>query len=308
MDRVKKVTHQQLVDFINQQKPDRKIDSTCSSGKGIGCLLTQYCRKTFKNKITNVGYFSCLLQKEDATYKIICDEKCSLLLKKVLDKKAENYEQVQKLVKEFYTSKKYYKLLSQDLKSFNNTQWELNKTITVNIPGNTMCSKQVLHCYNHPLLAVLLNPIHADIYTPTLFEINVDEIVNNDGLKFASKSQTLVKKLSIPEISIEQKIEFGIRVAKLVSKDKIWNLWADNWLNGSDKSVESAYRIMLSHGNDNLKYRTCKAATFINTQYFWSTSYNVALAVQYARDAYSDKQEFNEKIIDIIEKIVNIKQ
>lgn len=105
MDRVKKVTYQQLVDFINRQKPDRKIDGLCCSGKGIGCLLTQYCRKTFKNKITNVGYFSCLMHKGDSTYQILCDENCATLLKKALEKRVENYSQLQKLVKKEFNKK-----------------------------------------------------------------------------------------------------------------------------------------------------------------------------------------------------------
>ena len=315
MDRVKTVTYQQLVDFINQQNPDRKIDNSSFNGKGVGCLLTQYCRKTFKNKITNVGYFSCLLQKEDATYKIICDEKCSLLLKKVLDKKAENYLQVQKLVKESLIVKKYYKLLSQDLTSFNNTKWELNETITISVPGNQMCTNQVLHCYNHPLLAVILNSIHADIFKPRLFEISVDIIVNSDGLKFASKSQTLIKEIPLPEISTEQVTEFSIRVAKLVCKDEKWNSWADSWLDGTKCSVEHDFLTNLYHlpnfnGNveKNIEYRSVSAAYNFSKGCRWSVLYDTALVVEYTSSVYNNKQEFNEKIIDIIQEIVKVKE
>jgi hypothetical protein len=74
-----------------------------------------------------------------------------------------------------------------------------------------------------------------------LFEIEIDAIVNTDGLKYASKSQTLIKELIVPEISLEQRIEFGIRVVKLVCKDTKWNNWADNWLDKSDRTRESAH-------------------------------------------------------------------
>ena len=109
---------------------------------------------------------------------------------------------------------KYYKLLTQDLKSHNNTQWQIGVPITIQKEGVKMCTDQVLHCYNHPLLAVLFNPIHAKIQNPKLFEISVDQIVNTDGLKFASKSQTLIGEIPLPQINTEQRIEFTIKVAK----------------------------------------------------------------------------------------------
>ena len=98
---------------------------------------------------------------------------------------------------------KYYKLLSQEMTSHNNTKWEVGVPITISKEGNQMCTDQVLHCYNHLMLAVIFNPIHGNIKNPLLFEIEVDKIVNTDGLKFASKSQTLIKEISLPEINIE---------------------------------------------------------------------------------------------------------
>lgn len=199
---------------------------------------------------------------------------------------------------------KYYKLLSQVLTSYSNTQWELDKTITVSVPGNAMCTNQVLHCYNHPLLAVILNPAHADIKNPRLFEISVDEIVSNDGLKFASKSQTLIKELELPKISLEQKVEFGIRVAKLVCKDEKWNEWADNWLNGSDKSKESAY----SANTINIAYVANAAtyATYVADAVLAATY--VADAAAWVVDWAVDKNEFNQKMINIIEEIVKVRE
>ena len=35
---------------------------------------------------------------------------------------------------------------------------------------------------------------------------------------------------------LNQKIAFSILCAKQVYQDPSWNLWADNWLNGSDRS------------------------------------------------------------------------
>ena len=137
---------------------------------------------------------------------------------------------------------KAYKLLDQELKSNDGQfQWEIGKTYTIDKPGNRMCSPEVFHCYNHPVLAVLFNRIHADIQNPRLFEIEVPEFVNDDKMKFASKSQKLIKELDLPVISVEQRAEFAIRIVKLVHKNKEWNAWADKWLSGEDRTEESAW-------------------------------------------------------------------
>lgn len=189
---------------------------------------------------------------------------------------------------------KYYKLLTQDLKSHNNTQWQIGVPVTIQKEGVEMCTDQVLHCYNHPLLAVLLNPIHANISNPKLFEISVDKIVANDGLKFASKSQTLIGEISLPQINTKQKIEFAIKVAKLVYKAPKWNLWADSWLNGSDRSKESA--------------ADARAAAADAALAAWAAADAAdAAAAAWAAASAADKNEFNQKMIDIIEEIVNVK-
>ena len=212
---------------------------------------------------------------------------------------------------------KYYKLLTQKMTSYHDTEWKLNKTITIEKEGVEMCTDQVLHCCNHPLLAVVFNPIHANIKNPKLFEISVDKIVNTDGLKFASKSQTLIKEIPLPEISTEQKIEFGIKVAKTVYKEENWNLWADKWLNGEDRSKESAFTAAAAAANAanaavDPAYAAARAVAL--AAYYAAVdpayaAYAVARAAAYAAytatyAAYNfDKNEFNRKMIELIESI-----
>ena len=135
-----------------------------------------------------------------------------------------------------------YKLLTQDLKSYNNTQWHLGETKRVPDTSNyTMCSKEVLHCYAHPLLAAFYNPIHANIQNPRLFKIEIDRVVATDGKKQASLEQTLLIELPLPTISTEQRVHIAILCAKTVYTDKAWNAWADSWLSGKDRTTTSAY-------------------------------------------------------------------
>ena len=193
--------------------------------------------------------------------------------------------------------------------SHNNTKWEVNKTITVTKKGIEMCTAQVLHGYNHPLLAVLFNPIHSNIYNPRLFEIDVDTIVNTDGLKYASKQQTLIKEITIPEINLEQRIEFAIRVAKLVCKDTDWNMWADNWLNNIDRTIKSAKAAADAAFADaaydaaaaNAAYAAANADAYA---YAASAAYAAANTADAASVRNADKNKFNKQMIEIIESII----
>jgi hypothetical protein len=205
---------------------------------------------------------------------------------------------------------KYCKLLTQNLTSRQDTKWEIGVPITVTEAGNEMCSNQVLHCYNHPMLAVIFNPIHADIRNPKLFEIEVDKIVNTDGLKFASKSQTLIKEISLPEIAIEQKVEFAIRIAKLVCKDELWNAWADDWLAGKDRFNKVLALATRDATRDAGRAAAGRAAADAAVAYAADAAY-AANAAAYAANAAAyaanadTKNEFNKKMIEIIESILD---
>ena len=232
---------------------------------------------------------------------------------------------------------KYYKLLTQEMISHSYTTWEIGESITIAKKGVRMCSDQVLHCYNHPALAVIFNAIHADIFNPKLFEISVDKIVNTDGLKFASKSQTLIKEISLPEITLEEKIEFAIKVAKLVYKDELWNSWADAWLSGEDRSKNStdaalaaalaadvaasdavsdvaAYAAASAAANAaRAAANAARAAASANSdasaaRAASAADASAASAASNAAIYIGDKNEFNKKMINIIEEIIKVKE
>lgn len=135
---------------------------------------------------------------------------------------------------------KKYKLLSQDMTSYGGFEWVLGKTYEIEKPGNSMCTDQVFHFYDSPEIAALMNPVHANIENPRLFECEVPGIVTHDGLKGGCKSMTLTSELPVPEFSTEQRVKFGILCAKKVCTDKKWNEWADNWLSGKDRDAYAA--------------------------------------------------------------------
>ena len=102
------------------------------------------------------------------------------------------------------------------------------------------CTNTVLHHYKHPLLAVLFNPIHANIHKPKCYKITISKELGTDGLKGWSRKQKLLEQIELPYISINAKIAFAILCGKQVYKDIAWNVWANNWLSGKDRSQAAA--------------------------------------------------------------------
>ena len=134
---------------------------------------------------------------------------------------------------------KAYKLTSKGMRTYNYTQWVLNEAKTTNGKG-TLCGPGWLHFYSHPLLAVFLNRIHCNFDNPRLFEIKAEGKIKNDrGLKLGCTKMTLVKELELPKVTPEQRVKFGILCALEVFKNKEFAKWAQNWLDGTDRTENS---------------------------------------------------------------------
>lgn len=133
-----------------------------------------------------------------------------------------------------------YKLTDQNMQTYNGFQWSLNKEATSSGEGK-LCSNGWLHFYSDPLLAIFLNPIHANIKIPRLFEGIAGNTLLHDGeLKSGTTSLILTKELDVPFVSITNRIAFGILCAKKVYFNVEWNKWADDWLNNVDRTEKSA--------------------------------------------------------------------
>src|SRR3972149_7121498 len=106
-----------------------------------------------------------------------------------------------------------YKLTDENMCTYNNTQWEIGIEKTTSGEGE-LCGSGWLHCYSNPLLAILLNPIHANIKNPRLFKVNaLGNHKYDKGLKEGCTSLTIIKELPISDITLNQKIAFGILVS-----------------------------------------------------------------------------------------------
>ena len=95
---------------------------------------------------------------------------------------------------------KLYKLTEQDGTTHNKSMsWEVGITNHVMEKDNPqMCSGDVIHAYKNKNLAFMLNPIHADIKNPLLFECKGEPVISAWD-KCGVFELSITKKLSIPK-------------------------------------------------------------------------------------------------------------
>ena len=120
------------------------------------------------------------------------------------------------------------------------TKWEPGKTLMATGEGNALCTDGVIHFYDDPVLALMVNPVHADIANPQVWGIDVDEIVARDGLKGGCKEARAIRIVATPRITEIQRQAFGILCALEVCSKPAWAQWANNWLSGKDRTTEAA--------------------------------------------------------------------
>ena len=135
---------------------------------------------------------------------------------------------------------KLYKLTDQNAQTMNGTQWGPGVTHETDGTGS-LCGPGWLHAYEHPLLAVLFNPIHADFYSPRMFDAEGSGAsLRDEQLKIGVTSLTTIREIPFPEITIEHRVKFAIMCALNVCSGPGFISWANSWLDGTDRSAEAA--------------------------------------------------------------------
>lgn len=133
-----------------------------------------------------------------------------------------------------------YKLTDENDQTRNWTQWGPGVTHETNGKGD-LCGPGWLHAYTDPRLAILLNPIHANIRHPHLWEAEGSgETKDDHGLKIGVTRLTTICRLPLPDVTLEHRIRFGIVCAWQVCREPAWRGWARAWLDGRDRTMEAA--------------------------------------------------------------------
>ena len=132
-----------------------------------------------------------------------------------------------------------YKLTDQNYQTFNGRQWGVGIERTASGEGG-LCGPGWLHAYTHPVLAVFLYPIQANIPDLVLWEAEGDVGIEHNSLIVGCTRLKTIKIIPLPEITMEQRIRFGILCALEVYSEPGFVSWARRWLSGEDRSVEAA--------------------------------------------------------------------
>ena len=134
-----------------------------------------------------------------------------------------------------------YKLTNLHSQTRSATQWGEN--VTHELPVRDiyqLCSKQVLHAYASPELAVLMDPIQASLLPHAILWEAEGDVVLNDGTKVGCTRLTTLKQIPIPAITLEQRVTFAIKCALHAYKEPSWVAWAQAWLANTNRDAAAA--------------------------------------------------------------------
>jgi len=103
-----------------------------------------------------------------------------------------------------------------------------------------LCSEHWLHAYADPLLAVLMRPVHLSDAYCVLWECEA-EVVRRQADKVGCWRVRTVRVVEPPAMTVAQRVRCAILAALEVYDEAGFVSWARGWLDGSDRSADSAY-------------------------------------------------------------------
>ena len=106
-----------------------------------------------------------------------------------------------------------YKLTDMNMKTYRGYLWTLGKWNRTSGKGD-LCGPGWLHAYTSPVLAELLNPIHANFREYRLFRGEASgPVISDSGLKVGYTNMRITEELPRLHITTENRIRFGIACA-----------------------------------------------------------------------------------------------
>jgi len=136
-----------------------------------------------------------------------------------------------------------YLLTNADHSTWRGSQIGTGRSIFRSNAENNVINKNADELGDSPLVAIMLNPWHAQIDQQKMLEIEFSQI---DVVKNDPRVNMLVRETELPSVTTDQKIVFGLMVIQEVYQNTVFNKWADGWISGSDRSAESAGK-MFAH-------------------------------------------------------------
>jgi len=134
-----------------------------------------------------------------------------------------------------------YKITDTNDCTYKGFKWHEGKVHKTDGKG-VLCSSGWIHFYRDKRLAVILNPIHGS-YNP--FHLWLGEaggtIKGDAGLKWGCTEFKMIKRVSIPKITLTQKVAFAILCSLKVYTDPEYKKWAEGWLQNKDRTAQAAW-------------------------------------------------------------------
>lgn len=169
---------------------------------------------------------------------------------------------------------KVYKLFKEDMTTrMSNHVWSIGPRLDLYYGGVKGCASGVIHYYESPEMAALISPIHVGSDHNCLFECEVEHPIGSDGVKHWAKDIRLIRKLTLPTYTSEQRVKFAILCALEVTNDNRFISWANEWLSNGDRSYRTADIAYAAYG----AYGGAKAAKAA-----YATAYGAAKAAKAA--------------------------
>ena len=182
---------------------------------------------------------------------------------------------------------KVYKITDQYMQTYDGFQWELNVPKETDGKG-ILCSQHFLHFYHHPLIAAILHPM-LEFKNKRLFEAEADGIIKNDIYRKGGCSKlTLTKEINLLQFTKNQRIACVILFTQQICKKEQWNTWAINWLNGKDRTKESAFHAYTAFYAANAAHYVANNAAHYAANTSYNSAYYATIAVGFAIEANPD--------------------
>lgn len=181
---------------------------------------------------------------------------------------------------------KLYKLTEQDGSTRNKTYWEVGSTHSKQPKNNPqLCSADVFHAYTDVNLAFLLNPIHANIKNPILWECRGDVAVSDWG-KVGCFELTTKKQINYPKwVNSEHEKDIRILFAILCA-ESVLSVFENQYPNDNRprKAIEASKKY-LQNKNQNTAAYAADAADAAHAAAYAAYAAHAADAAEAAAEA-----------------------
>lgn len=132
------------------------------------------------------------------------------------------------------------KLTKPDRTTFRGFLWTPGKWVETSGHG-PLCTDGWIHIYEHPTLAVVFNPIHANFHEPIAWRIEIGgSRLNDHGIKTGVSRCRLIEEIDLPKISLMARVRWVIELSLLLPQNPTYTTWAQRWIKGEDRSFVAA--------------------------------------------------------------------